>query len=515
MNISKLDNKYVQWINNLSAVKNNAKQDAGAIKHTDETSATTERSNAPVDVDLILYSGEVVKSNIKNYSGAPITECEIVPSSERDYTMGDALNYQYNKQFTIKLDDIINGNIENVKLREPNSPVPKEFIDSLKQNGGDKAYDSTKSEFYIMGLDENTSGLEHSVDYLASGYAVSKKHLEDNYSGEEKENLLSKLGSDFDAAVKSIAEKTAKELGVFFDKNSISGETHKIQDSVIKAYQDMVNKYSEYINKEKDYAQLDGTDNEWLKSDDSYMACQLRKAVKTNKISETVGEGKEYYSLEELQKTKDVVSEVDSYNSKGKREISCYDSEEEIGFKMAEIALKGEAFNKYSNVSDSLKNAVSQSIQNFINTLTDRLNKQLKEERKNVAEPGKMADLDKKQVFSVYNKVMGTYKATNDMLTALKEGAAYGKNQHMNRTKDLQYSYLNRYGNNGSIFWNNFFKNTLKYREDAITPNPFNNGYIDKESGIETLSESWNSFVSKFTDDRDIQLSTNSFLGYA
>lgn len=515
MNISKIDSKYAQWINNLPVAKNYVRQNAGALNHADAASVKTEKGNAPGDVNRILYSGEVVKSNMKNYSGTPIAECEIVPSSERDYTIEDALNYQYNKQFTIKLDDIINGNTENIKLREPNSPVPKEFIDSLKQSGGEKAYDSTKSEFYIMGLDENASGLEHGVDYLASGYAVSKKHLEATYSGAEKENLLSKLESDFDSAVKIIAEKTAKEVGGFFDGNGVSGETQKIQDSVIKAYGDAVSKYSGYIDKVKDYAKLDGTDNVWLKNDDSYMACQLRKSLKADKTSEISVDGGEYYSLEELQKTKDMVSEIKSYNSNGKREISCYESEEEIGFKMAEIALKGEVFNKYSDVSDNLKKAVSQSIQNFISTLPDRLNKQLKEERKNVAEPGRMADLDKKQISSVYHKVMSIYQTTNDMLTALKEGAAYGKNQHMNRTKDSQYSYLNRYGNNGSIFWNNFFKNTLKYREDAITPDLSNNGYIDKESGIDTLSENWNSFVSKYTDDKNIQLSTSSFLGYA
>ncbi|QHI72933.1 hypothetical protein [Aminipila terrae] len=515
MNISKIDSKYAQWLNSVPTAKNNAKEYAETLNHRNAVSVETEKDNASQDVNLILYSGEVTKSNMKNYSGTPITECEIVPSSERDYTFEDALNYQYNKQFTIKLDDIINGNVQNIKLREPNSPVPKEFIDSLKQSDSAKVYDSAKSQFYIMGLNEDTSGLEHSIDYLASGYVVSKKHLEDTYSGSERENLLSKLESDFDSAVKIIAENTAKEVGGFFGQNEVRGETQKIQDSVIKAYQDLVNKYSEYISKEKDYAKLDGTDNQWLKNDDSYMACQLRKVAKADKISETAGEGKEYYSLEELQKTKDMVSEIKSYSSNGKREISCYQSEEEIGLKMAELDLKGEVFNKYSDVSDSLKKAVSQSIQNFISTLPDRLNKQLAEERKKVAEPGRMADLDEKQIFSVYHKVMSIYQATKDMLTALKEGAAYGKNQHMNRTKDSQYSFLNRYGNNGSIFWNNFFKNTLKYREDAITPDLSNNGYIDKKSGIETLSENWNSFVSKYTDDKNIQLSTSGFLGYA
>jgi len=103
------------------------------------------------------------------------------------------------------------------------------------------------------------------------------------------------------------------------------------------------------------------------------------------------------------------------------------------------------------------------------------------------------------------------------MIKALEEGAAFGKSQHISKTKDSQYSNLNRYGDTGSKYWNNFFQNTLKYKTQIISlelPDS-NNGYIDKESGIETLSKEWNSFVSRFTDDNSVKLSTNSFSVYA
>lgn len=513
MNISSnMNAKFTQWLNSLAIAKNETSQNAGTLNREDATNiSSTSKKSTSIDMDKILYSGEVVKSEMKNYSGTPITECEIFPSSQRDYTIDDALNYQYNKQFSFKLDDLMNGTLENIKVRVPGSPVPQEFIDALKQNGHtEDNYDTCRTEFYLNGLNEDTAKLSHSVDYLASGYAVSKQHIEDNFTGEEKQKALSQLETDFNSAIEQIADKTANELGGFFEENGVDGEIEKIKNSIIKAYHEQVDQYSDYIKTDNDYANLNGTENEWLKKDDSYMACQLRKAVKTDAISQE--SEKEYYSLNELEQTKDVISEIKNTSN----HINCYDDEEKIGYNLGELSLKGEVFCKFSGVSESLKNAVKKSINHIVNTMTDELNAQLKKERAGMAEPEKWADLNKMDIFSVYNKVMDTYRTTNDMIKALKEGAAFGKSQHMNKTNS-QYSNLYRYKNTGSKYWNNFFQNTLKYKNQIISidQSNSNNGYIDKESGIETLSNEWNNFVSKFTDDSSIMLNTNTFSGYA
>ncbi|MDD3570873.1 MAG: hypothetical protein PHY44_07225 [Lachnospiraceae bacterium] len=86
-------------------------------------------------MDKVLYSGKIGKSNMKNYTGTPITEVEIVPSSSREYTIDDAINYQYNKTFSINLNEIMNGSSQSFSLRAPESAVPKEFIKNLKENG--------------------------------------------------------------------------------------------------------------------------------------------------------------------------------------------------------------------------------------------------------------------------------------------------------------------------------------------------------------------------------------------
>jgi len=507
MNISEYSNNYNQCLNRLNPIKSEVKQSL-------ERSGT---QKSWTDLDKILYSGKVVKSNMKNYTGKPITECEIVPSSEREYTRADAIRYQYNKQFTIRLDDVINGKYENMKLTMPAASVPQEFIDSLKQNGlMNDEYDSGRIQFYLMGLNSDTSNIQKSVDYLASGYSVCAEHIKESNLGEEKEQMLSDLKAKFDFAIESIAKKVSEEIGGFFEDGGVTGETQKIYDSIMKAYNDSVRNYSNYIKEKQDYANLDGTEDEWLKNDDSYMACQLRRSMQEDTTIESSQNKSGYYSLEELEKTKQMISEVEDYKNDGAREINYYDSEEEIGFKLAELSLKGEVFQKYGNVSDSLKNAVAKSIQKFVSNTVNRLNKELKKARSEVAEPSRMADLDEREVFSVYNKIMNTYKTTGDMIKALKEGAQFAKEQHMNKTKKIQYSSLSRYGSSGSAFWNNFFQNTLKYSEDALIPSLSNtNGYIDKESGIETLSKNWNQFISKFTDNDDLKLNISSFLRYA
>ncbi len=100
------------------------------------------------------------------------------------------------------------------------------------------------------------------------------------------------------------------------------------------------------------------------------------------------------------------------------------------------------------------------------------------------------------------------------MIKALKEGAEYGKTQHMKNAQ--KSSYLWRYGESSSRFWNNFFQNTLKFKSTSYTVMSRDNGcYIDKESGAESLTKNWNSFVSKWTNDNRVKLNAGFFLAYA
>ena len=516
MNISNLSNKYSTWIKSQPKANNTVSKLAGILNQTDViTASVAEKEISSNEVQQKLYSGEVVKSSMKNYSGSLTTECEIVPSSEREYTIQDAIQYQYNKQFRFSIDDLMNG--RDIDLTGIGSTVTQSFIDELKQNGiTEETYDSGRAEFYIMGLDEENTTLSSGVAYLASGYAVSKKHIQECFHGAEQEMLLADLTTKYNTAIDQLASSATYSIGGFFEEYGISGESQKIKDSITNAYQEAVQKYSDFISNNSDYAGLAETDNEWLNKDDSYMAGQLRTVMKSETGKPVKAGETEFYSMEELDKTKEMISEIRSYESgsNSDRSIGASFSEEEIGFKLAELGLKGEIFEQYSNVSTSLIRAIKKSIAKFTETLADKLNEKLIEERKRIAEPDRVPNLDKDRIFSVYNHIMDIYKKTGDVTKALLHGAEYGKTQHMENTQKL--SYLSRYGQNGSMFWNNFFHNTLKYKNTNFTAMMGkSNCYIDSESGVELLSANWNNYVSKWTDNTNLKLNVNMFSAYA
>lgn len=176
----------------------------------------------------------------------------------------------------------MSGNYENIKFRDPSQKVPEEFIEGLQQNGiQEEGYDWFRAGFYIKGLSDS-GDIKHAIEYLASGYAVARQHIEDYFTGEEK-------------------------------------------------------------------------------------AGQLRKSMASGMKSNTGASG-QYYTLDELGKTKGMVDEIKKYmpGSSDGRHIGVGLSEEDIGVRLTELALKGKLFDQCSDVSQKLKNAVTGSIDNII-----------------------------------------------------------------------------------------------------------------------------------------------------
>lgn len=502
MNLPTVSDRYAQWRSSLPLAKNTVGKPAAGMANLPNL------VNVPVKVKERLYSGEIVETSTQSFD-PNVMMCEAVPSSKRDYTAADAEEYQYLRQFTIKLDDLIAGNYDAVRLPVLGQPVSQEFIDGLRQNGiPDQGYDTARAGFYLMGLSD-TAGFSHSVDYLASGYAVMKRRIEGGVSGGRQAELLEQLDAKFNSAVEKVASRAAEELGGFFEANGVAGETDKIHDSVVRAYQDSVNKYDGYICQNQNYAKLDGTQDQWLEQDDSYMACQLRKAAGAGDAVPSKAGEEGYYSPEDLDKTMTMANEAETYisgNDAGKT-VSCWNDEEQVGYKLAEITLEGDVFCQYSGVADGLKDAVSKAIENFVNSAAEKLNKRLEKERAQVAEPDKLADFDSSAIFAVYNKVMQAYQTTKNLMKALTDGAAFAEEQHKSRIRDPKISNLVRYGETGSNFWNNFFRNTVKYKGT--------DSYVNRECGIETLAKNWNGFVMQVTDGEDVMLSLNGLSVYA
>ncbi|MDD3570870.1 MAG: hypothetical protein PHY44_07210 [Lachnospiraceae bacterium] len=95
----------------------------------------------------------------------------------------------------------------------------------------------------------------------------------------------------------------------------------------------------------------------------------------------------------------------------------------------------------------------------------------------------------------------------------------------MDNAKNPQYSILNRYGKNGSIFWRNFYEQSLNSTSNKILTSDLSGttsfgdstlgSYDKKKTSIECIANDWNEFISKITNNEDAKMITNSFLRYA
>lgn len=506
------------WLASLPVAKNVARPQSALTMYVPSASppkAATETDTFswqdPVEDRLleVTYTGEKKYANA-SYTGPIGSWYEFAPASTRDYTIADAVQYQYNHRTSVSLIDVMNGTADFKLSMEvaPDAAARQSLIDDLRKNGIDEkdGYDYNRVGLYLNGLSEN-AGVSHCVDYLSAGYAVMRAHISAATSKAEKAGFLEDLNSDFDASVEALANRAVQELGGFFVEHGVSGDiTQKIHDSVVKAYADKTAAYSAFFETGGDFAKLSGTRDAWLSKDDSYMAGMLRKAAHVSEISD-----KAYFSTEDLDGAKLMVDEAGKYaiGPQGSRGLNGYEDEQQIGLMLSELSLKNQLFQKYANVSAEMKHAVDTSVSDIVGNVVKKLNEQLKENRRGLAEPWRLGDLRENDVFSVYNKIMSTYDATGDAVRALLDGAAFGKEEHLKRAQSDNYAFLSRYS--FSPFWTNFYRNTITCTNWLTGKKE----YYSASSGIEALAKSWNDFAKALTDDKTVLFSASSYMAYA
>ena len=216
---------------------------------------------------------------------------------------------------------------------------------------------------------------------------------------------------------------------------------------------------------------------------------------------------------------KDLVCELKSYspeNLSSKNRVNEWGTEEEIGMQLSQVALKGEVFNKYANVSENVKNIVSKSVGNFIDNSINAVQKNLDTEIKMKGSdiPAEVlrgyGALDKNAVYNIINKVKSTYESSEDVQKALFSGAKFAQRENDGKIQDSKFTQLYRYKH--STYWNNFYESENKFDDEADIL-----GFYKPESGpeINNIINSWNNFVKGFTVDKSVQLNFNHFSLYA
>lgn len=450
------------------------------------------------------------KLDIINFENTPTLGGNFVYSKE------DAIKKAWFKQNAISLDDINSGK----KIEIPSFTPSQNFVKELEQNGI-----SNEADFLYASLDFNSMSadkLKQSVDYMASRYSVMKEQINTNFTGEEKTFNLKRLDEMVDTMKGSLAKKFSEQVGNFFEENGVSGEKEYIYQSVLSEFDKKVAEYSDVIKSNQNYANINGTKDEWLKNDSAYMASELRKV--TNGSTFEKAERSTAYTLDDLEKMKVFTDELNDYSlniyGSGKK-VNAFGTEEEIGMQLSEVILKGYMFNKHADASERVKESVNKSIENFvgrsINEVQNHINYQIYIKGSNIPNDVRkgLASIDKDAIYAVINKVKSTYESTGDIYKSLLDGALFAKNQHNEKSQSNKYNGIYRYEQN--TYWNNFFKNTdksLKMPDILGIARP-NNGYIQQESGIDSMISSWNKFADKVTSDSSAKLSNTYFSMYA
>lgn len=395
--------------------------------------------------------------------------------------------------------------------------APGDFVKTLEIEGV-----SYTSDFMYASLDfssVSSQDLTQSIDYIASRYAVMANQINSNCVGEEKNNKLKALNDMVASTKNDIAKKFSDNIGSFFEENGVTGEKEKIYQSVLSAFDNQIADYADFMEKNTDYAHINGTKDQWLKNDSAYMACELRKAKSVDSNISATNKNDSSYTVDELSKMKDLVCEIKSYspeNLSSKNRVNKWGTEEEIGMQLSQVALKGEVFNKYANVSENVKNIVTKSIGNFIdnaiNAVQNNLDTEIKIKGSNI--PAEVLNgygaLDKNAIYGVINKVKSTYESTEDVQEALFSGAKLAHRENTGKIQDSKFTQLYRYKH--STYWNNFYESSNKIDDE---PDILGFYKPNAEPEINNIINSWNNFVKGFTVDESVQLKFNHYSIYA
>lgn len=430
------------------------------------------------------------------------------------YSKEDAINHAWAEQNSIDLDDVFSGK----KTALCSSVPPSDFVAGLEQNGV-----KPKVDFLYANLDFNSKSadtLKNSADYIASRYAVMKTYIATNFSGDEQASNFEELDAMLDSAKNRLAQTFSDKVGGFFEEYGVSGEKENIYRSVMAEFDTKVSDYSAFIQSNENYAKLDGTKDEWLKNDSAYMASELRKSVKG--ADSEKGEKPSRYTLDEMEKMQTFTEEMGSYffNSHGtSKRIDVFGTEEEIGMQLSEVALKSEMFSKYANVSEKVKNVISKSADSFISRTVDEVQKHIANEIqiKGTEIPSSvlkgLTAINKQAIYDVIGKVKTTYASTGDFYKSFLDGAIYAENQQKQKYQSNKVTGIYRYEQ--GTYWDNFLKNTDRFSGASDILGVVRTGYTQKESGIESIVNSWNKFANQITTDSNAKLNTTFFSAYA
>ncbi len=401
-----------------------------------------------------------------------------------EITKESTLLYRYRMANPIKIFE--NG--QNYKPIKDVSDVPNEFLEQLNEEGYSWDEFRFQSAFDI----EWGGDLDYILSRLAASYVTSSEHLKSHFSGTELEDHMDQLDAVVSKVMNQRANVFAENVGGFLEKNGIAGEKDKIYDIIASEYNNKVQQYSEYIKNNSDYANLKGTEYEWLSNDVAYMAQELRKACDTTQTPDTSGSR---YSLEEISLANRLVQDLTFdglFDSLG--------NEESFGLDAGMLLLKTQLFSENSMVSkqfaDKMTRAVNTCIDDVINKINNRI---LKLYDDPYYDKERAPVYDKSEIYDVSRMMLEIYKEKGSYSETILESIKYALNK--SKSKEDINGMIDRYKVN--YYWKRFYDNSDSFRQFY-----YSEGF-DKRTSYQKLVDSWNSYAYDISKLNDCQITTN------
>lgn len=374
------------------------------------------------------------------------------------YTEDAALWNQYMKQYrdSLKIVDgklVVNGDPRNALLGKVSGEELEQYRLKLEQEdiGDDIDWQGVESDFQHMDVNfENAGYLNAKIDYVASRYAVLKDRIEKNYSGDEKEQQLSRLNEIVDGTKKTLIDSYKDSVGNFYEEYGRSGTRTELADSLSKGIDQRIAQYADHLQTSASYAGLGDSTAKWLQQDDGYMAARLREDMETYgaALAQTEETG---YTLQDLETAGVYAAECrERLDNQG---AFWSDNEQRLGLDLAVQGMKTDYLAKNGDLSGNMQTLLQDTFQNYKGNYVDLLEQMIREKASRFNTPMKTS-INRQETAAVYEYTMNQYRQSGDMLDAFARGARHARSM-------FETNFSDRAGSPGSYSakydWDNFF----------------------------------------------------------
>lgn len=358
------------------------------------------------------------------------------PSEKDSYTKEDALLDQYMKQYRadIKIKDgtVIDNSDSPLRLIQRDKVTADELKDYAQylakaEKSKDIDWFGLTSDLSDMKIDfNNADKLNNKVDYLSSRYVYLKDYIQNSFTGTQKEENLTRLEDLYQKSKETLASSYSNTVGSFYESLGSSDSKEKMYQSMLSGIENRTAEYEDMLKEAGDYSGIENQDEEWLRTDDSYMAARLREyAVSKNstlKTSDSSGAERSTYSLRDLAVAGLFASESSKQYNSIQMELFP-DEETRIGLDLALQSMKTDLLIRKTGIGAEMSSLIKNSANVYMDKYINRLDENLANAADRTNLPGIKRSLNREAISRIYRYTLDQYQDSNDIKAAFQKGA--------------------------------------------------------------------------------------------